>query len=337
MQNLTELERRAAENDPQAMTELGKLALVGRAGARSPNDAAVLLAGAAEQGSAEADAVIAVLIGADAKSPADWQLALGYMERAAWRGWQSARDQLALLCRAPQLAARSRAAGAPPEIWRDLKESIDVATLVRAPARGTIFDKPGIGVIENFATPEECAWMIQRAQPRVARASIFDRQKGGAQYDPSRTNSAVLFNILDADLVLIVLRARIAASTGFSVYCLEETNVLHYATGQQFSRHYDFFDPQQPALAREIAAKGQRAATFLIYMNDAFESGETEFPELGWRYKGRPGDALFFRNVDTAGMPDYATMHAGTPPTAGQKWLLSQWIRSIPSRGGAPA
>lgn len=335
MPELTELERRVAENDPQAMTELGKLALIGRAGGRTPNDAAVLLAGAAERGSAEADAVIAVLIGADAKSPPDWELALGYMERAAWRGWQSARDQLALLSRAPELATRSQAPDAPADIWRRLKEAVDIEALTRAPSRRTAFDRPDIAVLEGFATPEESDWMIVRARPRVARASVFDQQKGGALYDSSRTNSAVLFNILDADFVLILLRARIAAATGFSVYCLEETNVLHYATGQQFSRHYDFFDPRQPGLADEIAAKGQRAATFLIYLNDGFEAGETEFPELRWRYKGRPGDALLFRNVDASGKPDYATLHAGTPPTAGEKWLLSQWIRSIPTRGGS--
>jgi hypothetical protein len=184
--------------------------------------------------------------------------------------------------------------------------------------------------------PDRDQRMHARAKPRVARASVFNQEKGGALYDSSRTNSAVLFDILEADFVLILLRARIAAATGFSIYCLEETNVLHYATGQQFSRHYDFFDPRQPALANEIAAKGQRAATFLIYLNDGFAAGETEFPQLNWRYRGRPGDALLFRNIGAAGEPDYATLHAGTPPSAGEKWLLSQWIRSIPTRGGAP-
>ena len=35
---------------------------------------------------------------------------------------------------------------------------------------------------------------------------------------------------------------------------------------------------------------------------------------------------MFF-NVDAAGQPDRRTLHAGLPPSAGEKWLLSQWFR----------
>ena len=38
-------------------------------------------------------------------------------------------------------------------------------------------------------------------------------------------------------------------------------------------------------------------------------------------------DALFFYNVDENGAPDPLTEHAGVPPTRGEKWLLSQFIR----------
>lgn len=45
----------------------------------------------------------------------------------------------------------------------------------------------------------------------------------------------------------------------------------------------------------------------------------------------QPGEQ--FSNTDPAGAPDYATLHAGLPPTTGEKWLLSQWIRSKPVAG----
>jgi hypothetical protein len=70
--------------------------------------------------------------------------------------------------------------------------------------------------------------------------------------------------------------------------------------------------------------------TFLTYLNDDYEGGETDFPRIGYRYKGRRGDALYFVNVDGAGAPDYRTVHAGLPPASGTKWLLSQWVRSRP-------
>jgi hypothetical protein len=72
---------------------------------------------------------------------------------------------------------------------------------------------------------------------------------------------------------------------------------------------------------------GQRAFTVLVYLNDDLEGGETEFLRLGLRHRGRKGDALVFRNVDAQGQPDRRTLHAGRPPTHGEKWLLSTWIR----------
>ena len=37
--------------------------------------------------------------------------------------------------------------------------------------------------------------------------------------------------------------------------------------------------------------------------------------------------ALVFWNVDENGVPDQLTLHTGTAPTRGEKWLFSQWIR----------
>ena len=65
-----------------------------------------------------------------------------------------------------------------------------------------------------------------------------------------------------------------------------------------------------------------------MYLNDDYEGGETEFPAIGLRYRGRRGDALLFANVDIVGNPDRRSIHAGLPPTRGEKWLLSQWIRN---------
>jgi prolyl 4-hydroxylase len=56
--------------------------------------------------------------------------------------------------------------------------------------------------------------------------------------------------------------------------------------------------------------------------------GETEFPYLRQRFRGRKGDALFFWNVLPDFSPDARTLHAGLPPSSGEKWLFSQWVRA---------
>jgi prolyl 4-hydroxylase len=103
--------------------------------------------------------------------------------------------------------------------------------------------------------------------------------------------------------------------------------VLHYEPGEEFLPHFDFLDVSQPGPAKDVAGRGQRVLTFLIALNDDYDGGETEFPEIGKRWKGRKGSGLFFWNVEPDGTPDRLTRHAGLPPTRGEKWLLSQWIR----------
>jgi predicted 2-oxoglutarate/Fe(II)-dependent dioxygenase YbiX len=124
------------------------------------------------------------------------------------------------------------------------------------------------------------------------------------------------------------IRARISAATNIPVPVFEPPQVMHYHVGEEFRPHYDFLDPTEPGHRAELTAFGQRIATFLIYLNDDYEGGETAFPRAGLSHRGRRGDALLFANVDAATRaPDPLTLHAGMPPTRGEKWIFSQWIR----------
>jgi prolyl 4-hydroxylase len=133
------------------------------------------------------------------------------------------------------------------------------------------------------------------------------------------------------DLVIEMIRARISAATRLPLPLFEPTQVLHYAPGQEFRPHFDFLDPANPAYGEELR-RGQRVATYHIYLNDRFVGGETDFPEAGLRFRGRTGDAIFWANVGPDGRPDPLTRHAGLPPASGEKWILSQWIRGRPGQ-----
>ena len=101
------------------------------------------------------------------------------------------------------------------------------------------------------------------------------------------------------------------------VDAMEIPYVLDYSVGQEFQPHFD---------------GQQRVLTFLVYLNDDYEGGETEFPVLGARWKGRKGEALFFWNVAPDGSLDERMLHAGLPVTRGEKWMLTQWIRGRPGK-----
>jgi len=151
-----------------------------------------------------------------------------------------------------------------------------------------------------------------------------------------RNNRTANFTLASTNVVNLLVQAKIAAAADLPFEWLEAGIALHYRPGEQASDHYDFLDPSVPAYARQIAARGQRIATALVYLNDGYEGGETNFPRLGVAYRGRKGDALVFMSVDAEGRPDARSLHAGTPPSAGEKWVFSNFVRNRP-RAGAKA
>lgn len=317
---------------PAAQTALAKKLLVGDGVSADPQRGATLIASAAQQGDGEAAALAAVLVGLGAQSLGDWTKALEYLQQAAEHGWFPAQQQLIVLGD-PALLNEAQRPVPPPDIWGHLRRSIDIAAWYRLPELRQVLAAPRIELRDSFITPRICGWLIERARSRLERSRVF-APSGTGEIDKARTNSAFEFDLLSLDLVLLFARARIAAAAGFAPHALEHTNVLHYDPGQQFNRHYDFLDPTLPGHSQEIAAKGQRVGTFLIYLNEDYAGAETEFALLNQRFRCPTGGALFFLNVDPSAAPDRRTLHAGLTPTSGEKWLLSQWIRGRPLASG---
>jgi prolyl 4-hydroxylase len=219
---------------------------------------------------------------------------------------------------------------APAADWASLRSSIDTAALLTPPRPSIVSANPRIATVERFASPEVCDWLIARTRGKLAPAKVYDPATGGPRSETVRTNSEYHFRRDESDLVLLSVRARMAKAVELPVAAMEATAILHYTPGQEFLPHFDFLDTSSPGHAREVAEGGQRVLTFLLCLNDEYDGGQTEFSALGKRWKGRKGSALFFWNVQPDGVPDRRTVHAGLPPTRGEKWLLSQWMRARP-------
>jgi prolyl 4-hydroxylase len=270
-------------------------------------------------------------------APLDLRAALAHLQRAAESGHWQARMELAVLAGNGRLATEIIQSGneIAPQDWQRLGAAIDVAAWRGIPAGRMLSEAPRIAAIGGFIPAPVCDWLILVSEPHLKRAEIFDTEKLGLREDRSRTNSAASLDIAQADVVLGFVRARIASLAEVPLEGLEVCQVLHYDVGEQFAPHYDFLDVSVPGHARDVEIRGQRALTLLVYLNEDYEGGETAFPLLGKSFKGRKGDALVFWNVLPDGAPDRRTLHAGTSPTKGAKWLLSQWIRvgARPSAG----
>ena len=321
--------RQACEGgDAVAMSFLGARLLIGRAAPLEPGTALRLLSRAAELDQADAHTILATVGAASAVTAEQWAAALDHLERAAELGSGRAQGQLRLL------SGRTGALDATPGVWGQLRRGVDWAAWTRPPPKRVLSEAPRLRAVDGFLPPAVCDWLVARAQPLLKPASVYDPDSGTARREEARTNSAVEFDAVNADVVMMLVRGRMGVATHLPTAAMEPLQVLHYEVGQRFERHFDFLDPAVEGYARDAQARGQRIATFLIYLNDDYAGGETEFPLVPLRHRGRKGDALYFANVDTGGQPDRRTLHAGVAPTSGVKWLLSQWIRD---RAAAPA
>ena len=284
------------------------------------DQAVALIDAAAAAGHAEAIERRALFECAGVQRPADWERALDSLADAAELGSESAARQLILL--ADDRFAASVESEASAGAWKAMRSRVRMPERLR-PSRATgqmVSAEPFIRAIPAMASAAECQWLIAAAAPRLERATLYNKGVGGA-----RTNQYAILDLIHTDLVTEMIRARIANEIGAPLPCLEVAQVLRYRVGEEFALHFDFLDPQ--VNREEIARFGQRAATFLIYLNEDFEGGETGFPRLGINHRARTGDALVFGNLDRNGMPDPRTQHAGIAPTRGTKWLFSQWVR----------
>jgi len=293
---VTRVAAAAQVGDVDALMRLATWHLIGVPLPRDLPQARALLRRAVEIGHVDGALMEVALTANGSGGPADWPGALRLLETAA-EGDHVAAEQLALV-----RAMSIDAAGRPR----------------RAPVGRVVTEAPRIVRFEGFVTREECAHIARTAAELMEPATVVDPATGKLIAHPIRTSDNAAIGPAREDLVIRAINHRIAASSGTDIAAGEALTVLRYAPGQQYRPHMDAL----PGVAN------QRVKTFLIYLNDGYTGGETDFLATGIRITPRAGDAILFDNVDAAGAPDPATRHAGLPVRSGVKWLATRWIRA---------
>jgi prolyl 4-hydroxylase len=317
------------QGDVVAMAQLGKRLLTADRAPYKADRGTALIVKAANLGGAEAAAQLAVMSAIGMHVPQSWQTAMGAIVFAAERGFAAAQGQLRVLAGDRALAGQAMAESRDPTFWRQLAATIDLNRWHQpAPAQETLNESPLVRRLPSLVPVHVCRWLIERSQGRLQRAPVYDAVARKDAVSSSRTNTLAQFNIVESDLVSVLVQVHICANTGVAFRQLEPLSVLHYAGGEESTEHFDFVDPLLPHYEEEVAQKGERILTFLVYLNDDYEGGATELVTLGIANKGRCGDGFFFVNAQADGKPDRRTLHAGRPPTSGEKWVVSHFIRN---------
>lgn len=202
---------------------------------------------------------------------------------------------------------------------------VQCAARLKTAERKTISANPQVELIHALFGPEECRYVQMLAKPWLKPAKVYS-ESGGSRLDPLRDAKSMAFVPMAEDLVIQSINHCIAAAAGFPVAWGEPLHVMHYGPGQQFRPHHDANGPGR--------GNRRRIATALLYLNDDYAGGETDFPELEIRVRGSTGDLLVFHNMLDFDVPDPRLVHAGMPVISGEKWLATRWIRGCNFFGG---
>jgi prolyl 4-hydroxylase len=332
---INELARGTQAGEVQCIAWLGLRLLTGDRAPLLPGEGLRFLSDAWEQGSGFAAARAAAAMALGVQIPQNWKLALEWLAMAAEKDHVPAQQQLLALCADRELAARLAAGARPPgkAQWQQLAAGVDVNQWRRSPPANVLSHDPRVSTFPGFASPEACAVLISLATGRLEPARVYDPVGQKDIIDAHRNNTVANFGVDAVEVIHALVQERMAAACGLPLRHFEPPTELHYAPGEQITNHYDFVDPKSTNdYAGEIARNGQRLITFILYLNDDYEGGETAFPTLGFSHKGRTGEGIYFVNALPDMQPDLRMLHAGRPTTRGEKWIVTQFIRNRPTR-----
>lgn len=165
-------------------------------------------------------------------------------------------------------------------------------------------------VIPNFITDEEIDCIMKKVVGEMVPSGVNITGVINNNVRKSKTGF-----IHHTDTISEKIYSKCAHFLGKPKVDAEGLHIVHYNVGGFYIPHQDSGDGQS-----------WRINTFIIALNDDYEGGETEFPNLNLKFKLKKGDALFFHTLDSNGLVSSNALHAGLPVKSGEKWICNVWI-----------
>jgi prolyl 4-hydroxylase len=182
--------------------------------------------------------------------------------------------------------------------------------------------------IDDFLTHEECDYIIKLTDGNLVPSKVYNSNDDMIN-NISRTSKQTWFKDVK-DPLIKKLSDKVAYITNIpntEKNFYEDLQVVNYPNGGFFVPHYDPCDGDKKFCARMNGINGPRLFTFLIYLNDDFEGGETEFPLINKKVIPKKGKAVLFYSVGNDGRIIKQSLHAGKPVISGTKWIANKWVR----------
>lgn len=181
----------------------------------------------------------------------------------------------------------------------------------------------------NEVLPQKlCEQLIIRAKRFFSPSKVVGQKYQQAPI--GRTSSTALVRDIAPDADRKIQMA-IGELMGIDNKYCEPLQIQRYEAGEEYQRHSDWFDKESPGFAESIGDQGQRTWTCLLYLNDDFTGGQTEFTSIKQKITPKTGKACVWNNLLQTGDVNNNTWHRGMPVKKGIKYILTAWFRARPS------
>jgi prolyl 4-hydroxylase len=173
----------------------------------------------------------------------------------------------------------------------------------------------------DFITPVENRYIIDTATPLFAESQLVS----GTMKNVRKSQTAWLHR---DDPVVSKIIGRVCDLVKISPKNAEKMQVVKYDQNGYYNLHYDASCDDRPECVEFEKNGGQRVITMLIYLNNEYDGGETDFPKLGSKYKPPKNSGLLFYSLEKNGNKCHPlSIHAGTPVKSGNKYIANIWLR----------
>jgi prolyl 4-hydroxylase len=218
--------------------------------------------------------------------------------------------------------AQQRSAAAEPMDYHKLSKTRITRTDSGEQVAKIVTDKAQIFTLNNFLTQEECEKVIQISETLLKPSAI----KGSNRDDFFRTSETCYLNLL-GDECIKQIDDKIAYMLGIRASYSEGIQAQKYSVGQGFKAHTDYFDPNTTLFEKHDVKLGQRTWTFMVYLSDVEEGGETYFPRIDKIFYPQRGQAIIWNNLYEDGSPNRDTLHQSMSVIKGTKFIITKWFR----------
>lgn len=182
---------------------------------------------------------------------------------------------------------------------------------------------------DDFLTPEECDLLVSKAESVPMHDSIISNDDGDRLVDTSVRKSKTCWMKDGDDAIAKRISQKVQKIVPLPLENQEDLQVVRYGPDEYYHPHYD--TPYRPsAIPYFNKYHGPRVATCIIYLNDDFVGGETEFFLVDKVVKPKKGKAVLFFNIDSDLVLIPESIHMGRVVTRGTKWIANKWVRVWP-------